>query len=131
MPKSRKTQPASSKKLRTETPDPVEVEDAITSEVAEAGTSIGTPTSETYVVSDAETASGASSAGEDTFVSPLPVVPLPKGKTIKATAPPRTLPLGWWTQPICYLPIHQAPSPATSPGVELLIYDAGWARPTG
>ena len=48
MPKSHKNQPASSKKLRTETPDLVEVEDAITSEVAEAETSVGTPTSETY-----------------------------------------------------------------------------------
>ena len=50
MPKSRKIQPAVSKKPRTETPPPdrVEVEDAITTpEVAEAETSVGTPTSAT------------------------------------------------------------------------------------
>ena len=89
MPKSRKSQPASSKKPRTEASpsDPVEIEDVITSEVVEAETSVGTPTSETYVVSDVETALGASSAGEDNFITPLPVVPAPKGKTTKATTP--------------------------------------------
>ena len=86
MPKSRKSQPASNKKPRTETPPPdqVEVEDAITSDVAEVETPVGTPTSATYVVSDAETVSGASSAGEDSFVTPLPVVPAPRGQTPKA-----------------------------------------------
>ena len=65
----------------------MEIEDAITSEVVEAETSVGTPTLETYIVSNAETASGVSSAGEDNFITPLPVVPAPKGKITKATTP--------------------------------------------
>ena len=84
MPKNRKVQPTVTKKPRTETPPaPVEVEDALMAqEAADTETSVETPTSATYVVSDAETASGASSAGEDTFVTPLPVpvVPAPRGK---------------------------------------------------
>ena len=72
MPKSsRKSQP--SKKLRSETPPPTELEDAITPELAEGETSAGTPTPSTYLVSEADTASGTSSAGEDNFVTPLPV----------------------------------------------------------
>ena len=56
MPKSsRKSQP--SKKLRSETPSP-ELEDAITPELAEGEISVGTPTPSTYVVSEADTASG-------------------------------------------------------------------------
>ena len=91
MPKSRKSQPASSKKPRTETPPPTpaEVEDAITSDATEVETPDRTPTSATYVVSEAETASGASSAGEDSFITPLPVVPAPRGQPPKAT--PTTL----------------------------------------
>ena len=88
MPKSRKSQPAMSKKPRTETPPPAELEDAIAPELAEDETPTGTPNPGTYVVSEADTASasGASSAGEDNFVTPLPVVPAPTGKTSKAPA---------------------------------------------
>ena len=81
MPKSRKSQPA--KKPRTEAPPPAELEDAIAPELAEGETPAGTPTPSTYVVSEADTASGASSAGEDNFVTPLPVVPAPTGKASK------------------------------------------------
>ena len=84
MPKSRKNQPAMSKKPRTETPP--ELEDAIAPELAEGETPTGTPNPGTYVVSEADTASGASSAREDNFVTPLPVVPAPTGKTSKAPA---------------------------------------------
>ena len=46
MPKSsRKSQP--SKKLRSETPPPAELEDAITPELAEGKASVGTPTPST------------------------------------------------------------------------------------
>ena len=61
MPKSRKSQPA--KKPRTEAPPPAELEDAIAPELAEGETPAGTPTPSTYVVSEADTASGASSPG--------------------------------------------------------------------
>ena len=89
MPKSsRKTQP--SKKLRSETPPPAELEDAITPELAEGETPVGTPTPSTYIVSEADTASGASSAGEDNFVMPLPVVPAPTGKAPKTSPPARS-----------------------------------------
>ena len=88
MPKNCKNQPAGLKKPRTE-PPPVEVEDEIAvAETldAEKG-STGTPTLATFVVSDAETASGASSIEEDTFVTPLPVpvVPAPRGKNPGST----------------------------------------------
>ena len=83
MPKSRKSQPAMLKKPRTKTPPLAELEDAITSEIAEGETPTGTPTPDTYVVSEAEPVSVAISAGEDTFVTPLLVVPAPKGKTPK------------------------------------------------
>ena len=45
-----------------------------------------TPDPGTYVVSEIDTAlaSGASSAGEDSFITPLPVVPAPTGKASKA-----------------------------------------------
>ena len=90
MPKSsRKSQP--SKKLRSETPPPAELEDAITPELAEGEASVGTPTPSTYVVSEANTASGTSSAGEDNFVTPLPVLPAPTGKAPK-TPPPAQSP---------------------------------------
>ena len=59
MPKSRKSQPAMPKKPRTETPPLAEIEDAIAPELAEGET----PTPGTYVVSEADTASGASSPG--------------------------------------------------------------------
>jgi len=79
MPKSnRKTQPP--KKLRSESPPP-EVEDAVAPELTDGEASAGTPTPDTYVVSEAETASGTSSATEDNFIPPLPVVPAPLGKT--------------------------------------------------
>ena len=92
MPKSsRKSQP--SKKLRSETPPPSELEDAITSELAEGRASV-TPTPSTYVVSEADTVSGASSAGEDNFVTPLPVVPAPTGKAPK-TPPPAQTPVSY------------------------------------
>ena len=79
MPKSnRKTQPP--KKLRSESPPP-EVEDAVAPELTDGEASAGTPTPGTYVVSEAETASGTSSATEDNFIPPLPVVPAPLGKT--------------------------------------------------
>ena len=88
MPKSRKSQPA--KKPRTETPPLAELEDAIVPELAEGETPAGTPTPSTYVVSEADTASGASSAGEDNFVTPLPVVSAPTGKAPKTPAPARS-----------------------------------------
>ena len=85
MPKNRKIQPAVPKMPCTETPPiSVEVEDEITApEAVDAENSTGTPTLATYVVSDAEAASGASSVEEDTFLTPLPVpvVPAPRGKT--------------------------------------------------
>ena len=86
MPKSRKSQPAMSKKPCTKTPPTAELEDAIAPELAEGKTPAGTPTPVTYVVSVADTASGASSAGEDNFVTPLPVIPAPTGKASKAPA---------------------------------------------
>ena len=90
MPKSsRKTQLP--KKLCTETPPPAELENAIMPELAEGETLVGTPTPSTYVVSEADTASGASSGGEDNFVTPLPVVPAPTGKAPK-TLPPAQSP---------------------------------------
>ena len=68
MPKSsRKSQP--SKKLRSETPPPSELEDVIVPELAKGEISVGTPTSSTYVVSEADTASGTSSAGEERTLS--------------------------------------------------------------
>ena len=88
MPKSnRKTQLP--KKLRSESPPP-ELEDAVAPELTEGEASAGTPTPSTYVVSEADTASGTSSA-EDNFIPPLPVVPAPKGKA-PATSPPTSLP---------------------------------------
>ena len=86
MPKSRKSQPAMLKKPRTETPPPMEPEDAIAPELVEDETPTGTPNPGTYVVSEVDTASasGASSAGEDSFITPLPVVPALTGKTSKA-----------------------------------------------
>ena len=88
MPKSsRKPQP--SKKLRSETPPP-ELEDAIAPELTEGETSVGTPTPSTYVVSEADTASGASSAAEDNFVTPLPVVPAPTEKAPTTSSPAPT-----------------------------------------
>ena len=72
MPKSsRKSQP--SKKLRSETPPPAELEDAITPELAVSAS-----------------ASGTSSVGEDNFVTPLPVVPAPTGKAPKTPPPARS-----------------------------------------
>ena len=84
MPKSnRKTQLP--KKLRSESPPP-EPEDAIAPELTEGETSAGTPTPSTYVVSEADTASGASSATEDNFITHLPVVPAPKEKAPAASS---------------------------------------------
>ena len=89
MPKSnRKTQLP--KKLRSESPPP-ELEDAVAPEFTEGEASAETPTPGTYVVSEADTASGTSSATEDNFIPPLPVVPAPKGKA-PATSPPTSLP---------------------------------------
>ena len=88
MPKSnRKTQLP--KKLRSESPPP-ELEDAVAPELTEGEASTGTPTPGTYVVSEADTASGTSSATEDNFIPPLPVVPAPKGKTptTSSSSPP-------------------------------------------
>ena len=88
MPKSgRKTQLP--KKLRSETPPP-ELEDAIAPKLTEGETSAGTPTPSTYVVSEADTASGASSAAEDNFITPLPVVPAPKEKAPATSSPAPT-----------------------------------------
>ena len=69
MPKNRKAQVAAPKKPRTGEL-PVEVEDEI---LASETTGVGPSTSGTYVVSEAETASGASSVDEDSFITPLPV----------------------------------------------------------
>ena len=55
------------KKPRTETPPLAELEDAIAPELAEGETPTGTPNPGTYVVSEADTASGASSAGRTTL----------------------------------------------------------------
>ena len=88
MPKSyRKTQLP--KKLRSESPPP-EPEDAIAPELTEGETSAGTPTPSTYVVSEADTASGTSSAAEDNFITPLPVVPAPKEKAPATSSPAPT-----------------------------------------
>ena len=85
MPKSnRKTQLP--KKLRSESPPP-ELEDAVAPELTEGKASAGTPTPSTYVVSEADTASGTSSATEDNFIPPLPVVPAPKGKAPATSSP--------------------------------------------
>ena len=66
MPKSnRKTQLP--KKLRSESPPP-ELEDAVAPEFTEGEASAETPTPGTYVVSEADTASGTSSATEDNFI---------------------------------------------------------------
>ena len=83
MPKNRKIQVAASKNPRTKNP-PVDVEDEITApEAVDAETS----TSATYEVSEAATASGASSVEEENFVTPLPVpvVPAPRGRTTDST----------------------------------------------
>ena len=88
MPKSnRKTQLP--KKLRSESPPP-EPEDAIAPELTEGETSAGTPTPSTYVVSEADTASGTSSAAEGNFITPLPVVPAPKEKAPATSSPAPT-----------------------------------------
>ena len=88
MPKSsRKTQLP--KKLRSETPPP-ELEDAISPELTEGETLAGTPTPSTYVVSEADTASGASSAAEDNFITPLPVVPAPTEEAPTTSSPAPT-----------------------------------------
>ena len=121
MPKSsRKTQPP--KKLRSETPPPTELEDAIAPELAQSEASVGTPTSSTYVVSEADTASGTSSAGEDNFILPLPVVPAPTGKASKVPPPARS------PDPAPRLIDTANLLLAHSPGSETISFDAARGR---